>query len=226
VARNFLGRNDDVREVAQVALRALADLGATLVDVEVPNVDKYDASELEVLLTELKAGLASYFAAFAPGAEVQSLDDLVRYNERHRARVMPFFGQEHFVAALAKGGLDDPGYLAAFANGRRYAREEGIDQVLEEHSLDALVAPTGGPAWVTDLVNGDHYTGSFSSPAAVAGYPHVTVPAGFVRGLPVGLSFVGPAWSEPRLIAFAYAFEQATTHRSAPRFASTIDARA
>jgi amidase len=226
VARNFLGRNDDVRAVTETALRALADQGAILVDVEMPNVDKYDDSELEVLLTELKAGLASYLATFAPGAPVATLEDVIRYNERNRGRVMPFFGQEHFIAAQRKGGLDDAEYLAAFANGRRYAREEGIDQVLEENNLDALVASTGGPAWVTDLVNGDHYTGSFSSPAAVAGYPHVTVPAGFVHGLPVGLSFVGTAWSEPRLIAFAYAFEQATTHRAPPAFAPTIDARA
>jgi len=138
---------------------------------------------------------------------------------------MPFFGQEHFIAAQARGGLDDDVYLEARANGLRYAREEGIDAVMEEHRLDALVAPTGGPAWVTDLVNGDHYSGSFSSPAAVAGYPHVTVPMGFVHGLPVGLSFVGGAWSEPALIRYAYAFEQATAHRAPPRFARNIALR-
>lgn len=225
VARNFFGRNDDVRAVAEVALRSLAAQGATLLDVEVPNTDKYEASELEVLLTELKAGLSEYLARFAPGAEVRTLDDVIRYNERHRERVMPFFGQERFVAAQAKGALDDPAYLAALANGHRYAREEGIDQVLHEHRLDALVAPTGGPAWLTDLVNGDHYTGSFSSPAAVAGYPHVTVPMGFVHGLPVGLSFVGTAWSEPTLVRLAYAYEQATTHRAPPRFARTVALR-
>jgi len=226
VARNFFGRNDAVRAVADAALRALADLGATLIEVDLPNVDKYDGPELEVLLTELKAGLADYFAAFAPQGPFATLDDVIAYNERHRERVMPFFGHEHFLAARDKKGLDDPDYLAAFACCRLYSREEGIDRVLEDHELDAIVAPTGGPAWVTDLVNGDHYTGSFSSPAAVAGYPHVTVPAGFVHGLPIGLSFVGTAWSEPQLIRCAYAFEQATRSRKVPRFAATIDTAA
>jgi amidase len=226
IARNFLGRNDLVRDVARIALRALSDLGATLVEVDVPNVDKYDDSELEVLLTELKAGLARYLAAFAPDAGLKTLEDVIRYNELHRGRVMPFFGQEHFIAAQAKGGLDDAAYLEARANGLRYARDEGIDAVMAQHRLDALVAPTGGLAWVTDLVNGDHYSGSFSSPAAVAGYPHVTVPMGFVQGLPLGLSFVGTAWSEPALIRYAYAFEQATGHRAAPRFLRSIPWRA
>jgi amidase len=225
VARNFFGRNDDVRAVAEVALRSLAALGATLVDVEVPNTDKYEAAELDVLLTELKAGLADYFERFARGAPLRSLADVIRYNDAHRERVMPFFGQEHFVEAQAKPALDDASYLAALATCRRYSREEGIDQVLREHRLDALVAPTGGPAWLTDLVNGDHYTGSFSSPAAVAGYPHITVPMGFVHGLPVGLSFVGGAWSEPQLVRYAYAYEQATTHREPPRFLRTIALR-
>jgi amidase len=135
---------------------------------------------------------------------------------------MPHFGQEHLIAAQAKPGLEAREYKEALANNLRYAREEGIDKVMREHKLDALVAPTGGPAWLTDYVNGDHYGGSFSSPAAVAGYPHVTVPAGQVRGLPVGLSFVGGAWSEAALIGMAYAYEQASRRRRAPTYPATL----
>ena len=219
VARNFFGGSDLVKEVIEQALNVLRDRGAVLVDpVELPNSDKYSKTELEVLLYELKAGLNAYLAEFADGAEVRSLKELIAYNERHRAKVMPYFGQEHFLAADAKGPLDSPDYLAALETSRRYSRQEGIDQVLTEHKLDALVAPTGGPAWLTDFINGDAETGSFSSPAAVAGYPHITVPAGFVHGLPIGLSLVGTAYSEPTLIRLAYGFEQATKHRRPPQF--------
>jgi amidase len=148
--------------------------------------------------------------------------DVIAFNEKNATREMPWFAQEHLVASQAKAGLDSREYRDALANNLRYSREEGIDQVMREHKLDALVAPTGGPAWVTDYINGDHYGGSFSSPAAVAGYPHVTVPAGYTRGLPVGISFVGGAWSEPVLIAMAYAYEQATMHRRAPTFPATV----
>jgi amidase len=138
---------------------------------------------------------------------------------------MPYFAQEHLVAAQAKPGLDAREYRDALANNLRYSREEGIDQVMRENNLDALVAPTGGPAWLTDYINGDHYGGSFSSPAAVAGYPHVTVPAGYTHGLPVGLSFVGSAWSEATLIAMAYAYEQASLRRRAPTFPATVSVK-
>jgi amidase len=151
--------------------------------------------------------------------------ELIAYNNKHAAREMPFFGQEHLIAAEGKAGLDASEYRTALANNLRYAREEGIDKVLAEHRLDALVAPTGGPAWLTDHINGDHYGGSFSSPAAVAGYPHITVPAGYTRGLPVGLSFVGAAWSEPALIGMAYAYEQATLHRRAPTFPASVSVK-
>ena len=159
----------------------------------------------------------------APTAKVKSLADVIAFNEANRAKVMPHFGQEHFLQAEKKGGLDDKGYLEALAANRRLAREEGIDKVLREFRLDALVAPTGAPAWLTDLVKGDAYGDSFTSPAAVAGYPHVTVPAGFVQGLPCGISFVGTAWSEPRLVALAYAYEQASRQRRAPGYARTIN---
>jgi amidase len=148
--------------------------------------------------------------------------DVIAFNEKNAAREMPYFKQEHLIAAQAKPGLDAKEYREALANDLRYSRDEGIDQVLKEHQLDALVAPTGGPAWLTDYINGDHYGGSFSSPAAVAGYPHITVPAGYTRGLPVGISFVGGAWTEGALIGMAYAYEQASKRRRAPTYPATI----
>jgi amidase len=223
VARNFFGSNDAVDAIISKELAVLKAQGATLVDVKVPNIDKYGDSETEVLLYEFKPGLAAYLAGYAPHAPVKGMADVIAFNERHAAREMPYFAQEHLVAAEAKAGLDAREYKEALANNLRYAREEGIDQVMREHKLDALVAPTGGPAWLTDYVNGDHYGGSFSSPAAVAGYPHITVPAGYTRGLPVGLSFVGTAYSEAALIGMAYAYEQATQHRRAPTFPASVN---
>jgi amidase len=225
VARNFFGNNDAVDAIIEKELAVLKAQGAVLVDVKVPNTDKYGDSETEVLLYEFKPGLAAYLAGYAPHAPVKGMADVIAFNDRHAAREMPYFAQEHLVAAEAKAGLDAREYKEALANNQRYAREEGIDQVMREHKLDALVAPTGGPAWLTDYVNGDHYGGSFSSPAAVAGYPHVTVPAGYTRGLPVGLSFVGTAYSEATLIGMAYAYEQATLHRRAPTFPATVNVK-
>ncbi|HEX6704738.1 MAG TPA: amidase [Albitalea sp.] len=224
VVRNQFGGNDRVNAVIDAALGVLKAQGAVLVDpVELKNVEKYnDAPELDVLLFELKAGLDKFLPDVLPGAPVKSLKDVIAWNEAHRAQEMPWFGQELFERAQAKGGLDDPAYREALATCARYARTEGIDALLAEHKLDGLVAPTGGPAWLTDFVNGDHYGGSFSTPAAVAGYPHLTVPAGFVQGLPVGLSFVGPAYSEALLIGMGFAFEQATKARRAPSFAKTV----
>lgn len=219
IARNFFGSNKEVDAVTGAALAVLKAQGAVLVDVEVPNTDRYGDSEMEVLLYEFKPGLAAYLRDYAPHAPVKNMADVIAYNIKHRNREMPYFEQEHLVRSNAKAGLDSKEYLDALANNHRYSRAEGIDRVLAEHKLDALVAPTGGPAWLTDFINGDHYGGSFSSPAAVAGYPHVTVPSGYVRGLPVGLSFVGTAWTDAALIGMAYAFEQATLHRRAPGFA-------
>lgn len=223
VARNFFGSNDTVDAVIEQALAVLRAQGAVLVDpVELPNTSKYQDSELEVLLYEFKAGLAAYLAEFAPGAPITNMADLIAFNEKHAPRELRHFGQEYLIRANAKGGLGDQAYLDALANNHRYARAEGIDQVLQAHQLDALVAPTGGPAWLTDVINGDHYGGSFSSPAAVAGYPHITVPAGFVHGLPVGLSFAGTAYSDARLIQLAYAYEQASLRRRAPSLARSV----
>jgi amidase len=220
VRSHFGGRNDLVSAVIERSLDVLRAQGATLVEVaELPNESKYDDSELTVLLYEFKADMASYLAEFAPGSPLKSLADIVAFNERNRERVMPHFAQEHMLKAAAKGDLRTQEYLDALANNHRYARAEGIDQALQEHKLDALVAPSGSPAWLTDFVRGDFSGDSFTSPAAVAGYPHITVPAGFVHGLPCGISFVGTAWSEPQLFAMAYAFEQASRARRAPTFA-------
>jgi amidase len=224
VRSQFGGRNDLVAAEIEKALAVLKAQGATLVDIpEVPNADRLGKNELTVLLFELKHAMAAYLAQYAPGAEVRDLADIIDFNERNAATAMPWFGQEHFVAAQAKGGLDSPEYLDALAANLKAARADGIDKVLAEHRLDALVAPTGGLPWMTDFIKGDASGGGFTSPAAVAGYPHVTVPAGFVQGLPCGLSFVGTAWSEPRLIALAYAFEQATKHRRAPTYPATVN---
>ena len=224
VRSNFGGRNDLVSAVVEEALKVLTAKGAILIDlVELPNVAKYGQTELEVLYYELKADMEAYLAEFAPGSSIKTLQDIIDFNIKNAKREMPFFGQEHFLKAVAKGGLETKEYKDALENNRRYSREEGIDQVLKEHKLDALVAPSNGPAWLTDFIKGDASGGGFNGPAAVAGYPHITVPAGFVYGLPAAISFVGTAWSEPTLIRLAFAYEQASKHRRAPTFSKSLN---
>jgi amidase len=198
--------------------QAIADLkkaGAEIVDpVDFGSVGEYDDDELEVLLYELKADLDKYLAD-RPDVAVRSLADVIAFNQKNADREMRIFGQELFDKAQAKGPLTDEAYVKAAEKARRLARE-GIDGPLAEHKVDVIIAPTGSPPWLTDHVNGDSYLGASSSPAAVAGYPSITVPMGFVHGLPVGLSFVGPAWSEGKLIGIAHVYEQATHHRRPP----------
>ncbi|HEY1402952.1 MAG TPA: amidase family protein, partial [Pyrinomonadaceae bacterium] len=225
VARKFLGFSDRVDKLMSDAIDALKSAGATVVDpADLPSHGKYDDSEFEVLLYEFKADINKYLAERGAGVP-RSLKELIEFNERNREREMPYFGQEIFLRAQAKGALTDKAYLAALAKNHRLSRAEGIDATMTKHRLDAIIAPTGGPPWTTDLVNGDHFSGGSSTPAAVAGYPHINVPAGYVYGLPVGISFFGKAYSEPVLIRLAYAFEQATKHRRPPQFRDTADLR-
>lgn len=224
VRSQFGGRNDLVSAEIEKALEVLKAQGATLVDIkEMPGAGKFGATEYQVLLYELKADIAAYLRDYAPTAKVKTLADIIAFNEANKKKEMPWFGQEHFILAEAKGDLTSKEYLEALANNHKFSREEGIDKALKDNNLDALVAPSGSPAWLTDFIRGDNSGGGFSSPAAVAGYPHVTVPAGFVQGLPCGISFVGTAWSDAKLIGYAYAFEQASKARKAPTFAKTVN---
>lgn len=224
VHRKSFGFNDATDKVFNHCIDVLKGHGATIVDpADIPTQGKFDDSELEVLLYEFKTDLNAYLASLGPRAGVKSLKDIINFNNEHRDREMPYFEQDLFVKAEAKGPLTDKAYRDALAKNQRMSRKEGIDFVMDKNKLDALIAPTGGPAWTTDWINGDHFTGGYSTASAVAGYPHITVPAGYVFGLPVGISFFGRAWSEPALIKLAYAFEQATRVRRAPQFLATAN---
>jgi amidase len=204
------------------SLAAMKDAGAILIDpADLPSHGKFDDTELTVLLYELKADLNTYLAT-RPDAQVHTLKDVIDFNHRNREKEMPYFGQDLFEKAEAKGPLTEKEYTDALAANHRLARAEGIDAVMDKFNLDAIVAPTAGPAWLTDLVNGDHSAGGSSNAAAVAGYPDITVPAGFIFGLPVGISFFGRAWSEPLLLKIAYGFEQLTKARKPPQFLATV----
>jgi amidase len=223
VARNYFGFHDAVEALMKEALEALKHQGATLIDpAEIPNMDKVGEPELTVLLYELKADLHAYLARLGPSAPVRSLKDIIDFNDRKKPQEMHYFGQDQFIKAEAKGPLTSYEYLEAHARCRRLTRTEGIDAIMDKWKLDALIAPTMGPACLTDLVVGDRWLGGSSTAAAVAGYPSITVPAGFVFGLPVGLSFFGRAWSEPTLLKLAFAFEQATKFRRPPQFQATV----
>jgi len=222
VARKYFGFNDRVDELMNDAIAVMKKEGATIVDpADMETTGKYDESEFEVLLFEFKAGINKYLAGLSSHVRTRTLADLIEFNEENRDREMPYFGQEIFLKAEKKGPLTSPDYRKALAKNHRLSRSQGIDATLAKYKVDAMVAPTGGPVWPTDLINGDHYSGGYSTASAVSGYPHITVPAGFVLGLPVGISFFAGAWSEPKLIQLAYAFEQATTVRRAPKFLAT-----
>ena len=220
--KRYFGYSPATDRLIDAAIADLKSQGAVIVDpADIPTASLLDDCEFEILLYEFKDGLNAYLGALGPSARVHSLTELIAFNEREKEREMPFFGQEILVMADKKGPLSAPAYRRALTRCRTRSRTAGIDAVMAKHRLDAIVAPTGSPAWTIDLVNGDHFLGASSTPAAVAGYPSVTVPAGFAHGLPVGLSFIGRPWSEARLIELAYAYEQATMRRKPPSFPAT-----
>jgi amidase len=222
VARQVFGFNDHVDRVIGEAIAMLKQLGAEVIDpANIPTYSKLSEPENEALLWEFKADLNAYLearAAVTPNLPVKSLKDIIDFNMRNADREMPFFGQDLMIKAEAKGPLSDRKYRDLETKLNRSAKGDGIDAVMSKLALDALVAPTDGPAWPIDYIDGDHFSGGCSTPAAVAGYPHVTVPAGYVFGLPIGLSFFGSPRSEVKLIKYAFAFEQATKHRKPPQF--------
>ncbi len=223
VARDLFSPTPAVAAAFDESVAALKNAGAVLIDpVSFKILEQMGDAEGIVLRAEFKAGVRAYLASLGPSVSHKSLADLIRYNDAHKDREMPYFGQETFLASEKAGSLTSPAYRAALAKCRRLTRGAGIDAAMSKHRLDAIVAPTSGPAWTTDLVNGDHFTGESSTLAAVAGYPSITVPSGFIHGLPVGLSFIGRAWQEGELVRFAYAFEQATKVRRKPTFLPTL----
>jgi amidase len=225
VARKYFGFSDPVDALMEEALDAMKKQGATLIDpADIETLGKFDESELLVFMYELKADLNAYLARLGPAAPVHTLKEIIEFNDRNREKEMPYFGQDLFIKAEGKGPLTEKAYLDALDKNRQLSRSEGIDATMNKFKLDAIVAPTGGPPWLTDLVNGDHFAGGSSNSAAVAGYPNINVTAGYISGLPVGISFFGRAWSEPTLIRLVFAFEQTMNGRRAPRFLTTIGA--
>ena len=217
----YFGYSPKADAIVNQAIETLRQGGATIVDpVKIPNFDRValTSAELVVLLYEFKAGVNAYLASVAPGAQVRTLDDVIEFNKRNTRENLPYFGQELLVRAQAKGDLTEAEYLEALEKCRRLAGKEGMDAIMDELQLDALIAPTTTPAWPVDLVNGDQFRGSSAKSAALVGYPLVSVPAGFAQGLPVGITFMGRAWSEPMLIKLAYAFEQASKARRPPQY--------
>jgi amidase len=217
----YFGYSDKADAVAEAALGRMRKMGAKVIDpANIPTAKEMGKAELTVLLHEFKADLNRYLSALET-SKVRSLKQVIEFNEKHRKKELKYFGQDLFVKAQKTAGLKDRKYLKALKEDHLLSRQKGIDFVMDRYRLDALVAPTTSPAWVIDLVNGDHVLGGASQPTALAGYPAITVPAGFSSGLAVGITFMGRAYSEPTLIRLAYAFEQATHHRARPRFRAT-----
>ena len=215
--RRSMGFHHKVDLLVEKAVELMRSKGAEVMEIERISTSSIGRESFDVLLYEFKDGLNKYFASLGPNAPLKSLEDLIEFNKQDSIE-LKFFDQSVLEQAQAKGDLNSQEYTKALQKMLKATREEGIDRVMREHNLDAIIAPTGSPAWKTDLVNGDHFMGGSSSPAARSGYPNISVPMGFVEGLPVGLSFFGSAWSEPLLLEIAYSYEQASSHRQAPRF--------
>lgn len=224
IARQYFGFHPGVDTIMEQAVEVMKNAGAVIIDpVEIKTYGDFGSASFEVLLYEFKADLNKYLGGLDKTAEIHSLEELIEYNKTNASKEMPFFGQDLLEMAQKKGSLDSKEYKIALEKAKRLAGPEGIDAALIKDNLDALIAPSNGPAWLTDHVTGDHFQGGSSSPAAVAGYPNITVPAGDILGLPIGISFFGAAFSEPRLLRIAYGFEQQTKHRVVPDFKTTID---
>ncbi len=222
--KKCFGYSPEADALVEAAIDVLRRQGATIVDpADIPHMGEYDDSEFIVLLYEFKADVNAYLTEWAPHGPMRTLADLIAFNEANKSLELKYFGQETFIQAQEKGPLTDQAYLDALEKDRRLSRTEGLDVALAQNNLDAIVAPTGSPPWPTDLVNGDHFLGASSTPAAVAGYPSVSVPVGYSFGLPVGMSFIGRASSEPTLLKLAFAYEQAAKPRRPPRFLPTAD---
>ena len=223
IVRKSFGFHEEVDKLMEAAIQLMKARGATLIDLENNIIPSgLGQAGFDLMLYEFKDGVNKYLASVKSDLPVKNLEEVIAYNKEHADQSMPYFKQEILEMAQAKGDLNSPEYLEAREKVLRFNRAEGIDKVMDENQLDALIAPTGGPAWLTDLINDDHYVGGSSSPAARAGYPNITVPAGFIHGLPVGISFFGRAYSEPKLLAIAFAYEQASKHRKAPEFFPTL----
>lgn len=224
VARHFFGFHEKVDQLMENAIKDLQKLGAETIELDKNDLNGQSGSDAyTVLLYEFKHDLNAYLSNCPAGVKVRSLEELIKFNKDHANREMPFFGQEVLLAAQEKGDLNSDEYKKALENILKSNGPEGIDRVLKKYKVDAIIAPTGGPSWPIDVINGDHFMGGSSSPAARAGYPNITVPMGFVHKLPVGISFFAEAYSEAKLIGFAYAYEQVTKHRKAPKFIPTFD---
>jgi amidase len=221
IAVEMTGFNSKTDALFKQAVDILKSKGAVVEEFKFEHYRKWSAPSYQVLLYEFKDGLNRYLQNH-PSAPVKSLAELIEWNKSNSGKEMPWFNQDIFEEAVGKGDLSTAEYQKALADSKRFAGKEGIDKLMNKHKLDALIAQTNGPAWTIDWINGDHFSGGSSSPAAISGYPNITVPMGFVHGLPVGISFFGKAWSEPMLLKIACSFEMATKHRRAPQFLTTL----
>lgn len=225
IMRPYMGFHEEVDAELESAFEAMRKKGATLVEIDEEPAEwkGLGAAGYEVLLYEFKDGVNKYLKTASPDSAVKTVKDIIEFNKANADKAMPYFKQEILEEAAKRGNLNTQEYKDFVAKTVSQSRK-GIDRLLRELNIQAIVAPTGGPAWCTNLINGDHFGGGSSSPAARAGYPNISVPAGFVHGLPIGLSFFGTAFSEPTLIKLVYAFEQATKLRKAPEFAASLSA--